>query len=79
MNHSLNACEGDEEVGLPQLAHNGHTVLVQLLQVARAAGEARAQDDSPPEQSLTSKSVKNTVVWQKPFCYSNLLRTKYRC
>ena len=43
MNHSLNACEGDEEVGLALLPHDGHAVIVQLTVVPRPTNKGRGQ------------------------------------
>ncbi len=54
----LIASKCDEEVGLPQLADYGHTVLIQLLEIAGATREVGAQDDAPTKQSLTSTSRK---------------------
>ena len=50
------AREGDKKVGLPELPHNGHTILVQLLQIAWAPRKRGAKDDSPTKKAGTSTS-----------------------
>ena len=48
------AGEGDEKVRLPQLPDNGHTILVQLLQVPRPARKIRPEDDALTQALIAS-------------------------
>ena len=51
--------EGDKEVGLPQLPNNGHPVLVELLQIARAPRKLRPKNDAPTKKSMASIQHEN--------------------
>ena len=63
----MDAGKGDKHVRLPQLPHDGHAILVELLQIPRAAGEARPEDDALPQTLNASMNkiimnIKNETV-----------------